>query len=531
MRRLARNAAPPAAALLLVLLIHMPLAAASDLVIADLTIEPQDPFAGSRLEFSAVIENRGDDRATAQFFVLFEIDGQFHESVAVNGGIRSEKAATVTSSWIAEAGDHVVEVFVDHPLDRVAEEDESNNSLLIEISIPWPDDVAQRIGGLKIAVGRFEDHSGSGWVNVGDGVADKLGQRLDEAGIRTVQHDEYTERMQQEGLNPFSSADAEAGARLLGADLLLTGSVEDLVTEEFSMSLGPLSLGHGAAEATVCAEIHDLSSPEPIVSLAASGRSEGTTEFSIDLGDLLASASALNLCSGGLRTDRDAYRAGESVSIGYLNPGAADWLGVQIYTTTGTFLRWLGWQYVESLGCEQWFWDQRDSFGIQVDPGVYVAKLWDGATHVATVNVQIQPGWSLFPLFEEITVGSAQFDESLVGMAIDQAVDRLVADLVASLEARAPFMTASQVLEAGEAEGAFQLTGQVAAILPDGRIAINVGDASGVVRGDFFEVVDPADLDVRGEIVIVEVRESISYAIATSSFEASIGDIVRRTEP
>ena len=84
--------------------------------------------------------------------------------------------------------------------------------------------------------------------------------------------------------------------------------------------------------------------------------------------------------------------------------------------------------------------------------------------------------------------------------------------------------------------------GQIAAILPDGRIAINLGASSGVTEGDVFEVLAVENLvfdsqtneivaydvvSVRGEIRIAEAREQVSYAVPTSSFVPIIGDIVR----
>ena len=525
------SAAIPAALFLLLFGVHS-LSASPDLAVTDFFFTPDEPVVGSRVEMTAVVENVGHDAAGSQFFVLFEIDGHFHESVAINGGLRAGRSEPITTSWVAEEGPHRIEVFVDHPLDRIHEADEGNNVFGFEIEVPSPDEIAVRVGGVRVAVGSFEDRSGSGWVNVADGVADKLGERLEAAGVQTVQRTEYTETMQREGLNPYFPADAAAGVRLLGADLLLTGAVLDVTTEDFSLSLGPFSIGHGAANAEIVADVQDVVESRPLFSVSASGRQEGTTGFGVDLDELLSLPGALSLCSGGLRTDRGMYNAGESVSIGYSNPGSADWFGVEIHTTTGSFLRWLGWHYVGTGACSQWFWDQRDSFGIQVDPGVYVAKLWDGAAHVETIHVQIQPGWSLFPLFDEVTVGGAQFDESLVGMAIDQAVDRLVVDLIRELEGPAfAAGRSADVASFGASEAASALVGSVAAILPDGRIAVNIGDVDGVARGDFFEVVDGIYGLVRGEIVVVEARDNVSYAVTTSPFEALIGDIVRSIDP
>ena len=84
--------------------------------------------------------------------------------------------------------------------------------------------------------------------------------------------------------------------------------------------------------------------------------------------------------------------------------------------------------------------------------------------------------------------------------------------------------------------------GQVASVLPDGRIAVNVGSSSGVAVGDRFEVLavdhlifNPETLAVvaydvlatKGEIRIVEVRERASYGICQGAFEPLVGDLVR----
>ena len=88
--------------------------------------------------------------------------------------------------------------------------------------------------------------------------------------------------------------------------------------------------------------------------------------------------------------------------------------------------------------------------------------------------------------------------------------------------------------------------GQIAGILPDGRIAINIGASAGVAPGDRFEVietenliVDPETLSiisydavgVQGEILIVEVRDNVSYAVKIGEFTPAIGDVVRFIGP
>jgi len=143
----------------------------------------------------------------------------------------------------------------------------------------------------------------------------------------------------------------------------------------------------------------------------------------------------------------------------------------------------------------------------------------------------------------EITVGSGQFDETIVGKATNNALDRLVSQLIAGMENAAPAVLAARGSSAARTSAAVAAhEGQVAAILSDGRIAVNIGADAGVHKGDFFQVletvslvVDPVTgeilsydvIGVKGEIVITDVRDRVSYAVPTSVFEPLIGDIVR----
>jgi hypothetical protein len=502
----------------------LPTCASPDLVVSDATFSPRNPLAGSSVELIVTVSNVGKDDASAQFFVRIEVDGGYYANLTVNGGLPAGGEKELATEWLAEEGTHEIEIAIDEPLDRIAESNEANNVARYQIAVPSID--------LRLAVGEFRDYSESGWSNVAAGVGDKLGQRLESAGVRTVRREELADTMQQEGLNPFSLSDAASGARRLGADVLLTGSVVDLTTVESSLSLGPIHLGYGTGEAELFVDLFDVLELQPVLSLSEKAYHEGATELSLGFEAFTSLPATTSVCAGGLSTDRELYHVGESVSIGYVGSGSAAWYGVEIHTTTDSFVRWLGWQYVENEACGRWFWDQKDSFGSQVEPGVYVAKVWDGTRHVATTNVQIQPGWSLFLRSDEIAVGSPGFEKSVLGVAVNKAVDRLVSEVVGALEdyvsSGAP---AARCATLAEAPGASPLEGHVAAILPDGRIAINVGNLSDVTRGDFFEVIDPMSMARRGEVVIVEVRDTVSYAVPTSSFSVEIGDLARRVEP
>jgi hypothetical protein len=519
------------AALVALVLLTGGASGAPDLVVADFVIDPAEPFPGAIVLLDATIENVGDEAAEGQFFVRFDIDGHLLDSVPINTDLRPGHTRTVTAEWVAEEGRHTVTAEVDHPFDRVHESNESNNTEIRDIFVPFPSDVASTTHGLRVAVGRFEDRSASGFVNVGNGVSDKLGERLAGAGVRVVTRTEIEETMQMQGLNPYQAEDVTAVASLLGADVLVTGSIVGINLAQSSISIGTVSIGNGVADVSIRAEGIDVATTSRLFELSAEGYHEGSTEITLDRSALTSGAGS-DTCAGGLESDRDAYYGGESITIGYANPASASWYSVEIHSSTGTFLQWLGWQYVPAGGCGQWFWDQRDSLGSRVSPSVYVAKLWDGSNFVESASFEIRPGVSLFPLVDEITVGSATFESSIVGGAVNRAVDDLLGELIPSLEDVGSHMAGSPASTVFSAEEPFEpiIEGQVAAVLPDGRIAINIGSSAGVSRGDFFDVLDD-DLSLRGEIVVVEVREHVSYAVKSTDFQPQIGDVVRQTVP
>jgi len=178
-----------------------------------------------------------------------------------------------------------------------------------------------------------------------------------------------------------------------------------------------------------------------------------------------------------------------------------------------------------------------------MNPGIYSAKIWDGIAYVAEVSFQIQPGISLsVSSVTEITVGTEEFEDTIVAAAVNNAVDNVMGGLLGALEAVSPILQEhkSSMEFGGSAIPLKQ--GQIAAILLDGRIAVNIGASSGVSQGDIFEVlnavdviIDPQSLEildyhvvgVKGEAIITEVRDLVSFAVLTSDLEPVIGDIVR----
>jgi len=512
-----------------------------DLVVQQIDVQPEGPTTGSIVSISAVIGNVGEGGADGDIFVRFTVDGR-DLNTSIISGLPPDRVGSVTTAWVATGGLHKISVEIDRPYERIEEEDETNNSASITISVPAPEIVYEGIGSLQIAVAPFADHTRSGFLTVGDGVADKIADRLSEGGAHIFRRSELEEVMQERGLDPLSSEGITEAASLLGADIVITGTVDDIDLKQASIRIAFFSLASASADVTISAVPIAVDSGEPIFTVSAEGHDEGTSGFTADIRNLLSLSTSSTPCRGGLRTDRPWYNTGEAVSIGYLNPSAPGWYSLEIHSSTGMFIRWLGWKYIDTGACGRWLWDQKDSSQTRVVPAVYVAKLWDGTSYVASTTFQVRPDGGISLSLSDITVGSGPFEETVVGAAVNQAVDRLVADLISGLEEAKITPKAAEAL----APAGGRREGQIAAILPDGRIAINIGATAGVNIGDRFEVIktenlviDPDTLSIisydavgiEGEIVIVEVHDNVSYVVRAGEFTPAIGDVVRFIEP
>jgi len=520
-----------------------------DLVVSQIEFEPLHPQAGQSVFIEATISNQGTRTEGNPFFVHFSVDGREIGVQSIVGGIPSGDSERISIEWIAVAGPHTVTVEVDPPTGRVNESNDANNIETRILNVLMSAEAEAAIGSLKVVAVPFEDLTGSGFLLVGAGVADKLIERLVGTGVRVLERSELEAIMQERALNPSLTADVATAGQLLGADLLILGSVTDLAVRSSTLRLGFLSVSGAEVDVRLSARLVNVYTSEIVSTVPAEGHDEGTTGFSLDLGGFLPLLhnNSPDICGGGLQTVRSWYSVGESIPIGYRNSGAPEWFSIEISTGIGSFVKWLGWQHIDTVDCGIWYWDQLDVAGFQMSPGVYSAKLWDGTAYVAEVSFQIRPGVSLTaPPVSEITVGTAQFEETIVGSALNFAIDDLAAGLLRALEDAAPLLaeqrTASQFAE----PSAYTIEGQIAAVLPDGRIAINVGASSGVTRGEFFEVlevvnviVDPQSLKtlsydilgIKGEIVITEVRDRVSFGVLTTDFEPAVGDIVRWLAP
>ncbi len=539
----------PLIALLIGLFVTGATHAKSDLVVIDIGLQPESPVAGETVTIAATIRNVGAHGADRAFYVRFTVDSMQVETPTVPFGLHAGHSKTVSATWRAEAGAHAIVVEVDQPFDNIDESNEGNNSLVATLAIPVSSTPATRYSTLKVAVARFDDRSGSGFINVSEGIADALVERLVERGVRVLERSELEAVMQERSLNPFLTQDLAAAGQNLGADLLVVGSVNKVNVQQSSLSLGLFSISSASVEMGISARLVNVYTTEIEKVVSAKGEEEGTTGFSIGIGEILSlyPLDANDVCLGGLRATMSRYSIGETIHIGYRNPGTAAWYTVEIDTIGGQFVKWLDWQYVTPGDCGKWLWDQRDMWNAQMSPGMYIAKLWDGDAYIATVSFQIKLGSGLtLPPIEEITVGTSQFADTIVGKAADSALNQLVSELLRGMEEVAPRITITEGARSSEEPLSLSMEGQIARILLDGRVVINLGTSSGVSKGDFFQTLDTRDLiidpatgviltydilGVKGEIVIVEVRDRIAYGIKTTDFVPLVGDVVRLSPP
>lgn len=397
----------------------------------------------------------------------------------------------------------------------------------------------------RVAVAEFNDRSGARLVNVGAGVADKLADRLAAGGARVVSRGEIEAFLQSQGLDPGSLDDLSRAARQLGVNLVVTGTVEEVVVTTSTLDLGLIHVTRSDAHAEATVSLLDVGMDEVAVQASASGDGKGPTQLSLYLGGLLSPSPSSDSCAGGLRSEREVYAEGELVSFGYANSSTSGWFGLEVCASDGTFLRWLGWRFVPRDGCKTWFWDQRDALGVPAGAGLYVARLRDGSSEGDGVTFQIRPGLVIdLPSLDLLTVGTEAFDDDVVGAAMDDMVAQLAAFLLPSILSprSSPAGALRAAEEAVETSDVRSLLGQIASVLPDGRVAISVGASHGVAAGDRFEVLaadrlafDPTTQSIvaydvsatKGHIRIVEVRERASDGICESEFEPLVGDLVR----
>jgi len=403
---------------------------------------------------------------------------------------------------------------------------------------------------LVIAVARFEDRSGSSLANVGEGVADLLTEKLVNAGYHVVERASIDTVLLERGLNPLVTGDLAQAAQILGADLLVKGSVIRVDIQEMKISLGFVSVSGAAVTTALSSRLVSVYTTEIMGAPSAEADAEGTTGFSLNIGQLISPGWRSSVCTGGLRTDKSVYYQGEIINIGYLDPSPfppGPCMGCGYYGDvtgpSGTFL--LGYKRgYPSSPCITWTLNPSPP----LLPGIYTIRLYHGVTispFISTTFTVVAggtpPAW-----MSEITVGTEQFRETIVGQAVDEALDKLVVEIGDVLQRIEPQILAQRAA-AAQPQLEAQLKGRVVDIWEDGTIVIGLGREDGVDQYDIFEVYDavvihdpntgelieviPATDTPKGEIIVSRVENRVSLASKVGSdFQVNIGDLVTRKE-
>jgi len=403
---------------------------------------------------------------------------------------------------------------------------------------------------LVLAVARFDDRSASGLANVGDGVADLLVERLVNAGYRVVERAEIDSILAERGLNPLITGDLAEAARIVGADLLLIGSVTKVDIQETTVSLGFFTVSGATVTVGVSIRAVDVYTTEIVGASSVEAQAEGQTGFSLNIGQLIGTLSSwrADVCTGGFLSDKASYVQGEIVNFGYHDPAPPNTYRVMVKDSVGTLIWFSSWAgSTPANPCVTFSWDQQDTFGNPVPPGNYTAELWLGvssmvATRSFVINAGTPPAW-----VSEITVGTEEFMGTVIGQAVDNALDNLMTE-IGGIVSRVEEQVLAERGQAGQTgPSTAGLKGRVVDIWADGTIVVDIGNVDGVSRYEIFEVysaievrdpstgelieVIPASETPKGEIIISRVEERVSLGNAIGAdFPVSIGDLVVKKE-
>jgi hypothetical protein len=115
-----------------------------DLTVTNVAFAPTEINDGDTVIFNATVENIGNDAATDDFYVRFEVDGKYIGRKSISS-LPAGSNTAITQNWIACAGSHNVTVYVDE-YDAITESNETNNKISEDLpSIRFPDLTAANI--------------------------------------------------------------------------------------------------------------------------------------------------------------------------------------------------------------------------------------------------------------------------------------------------------------------------------------------------------------------------------------------------
>lgn len=523
---------------------------APDLVVTRLEISPPNPEPGNQVEISAQVENRGYSD-TQRFYVRLYVNGDRQDYKPIAFGLDAGEDDTVTFSWTAQPGQNELKIVVDDPFNRVTELNEDNNSLTRILTVSQPA-VGPSATDLNVAVVSFEDKSNSGFANVSNGLADMLTEKLVNSGFNVLERQEIESILFERQLNPSNTSALAEASSLAGADAIVAGSVTNIDISKSRISLGFVSVTGATVRVNMTYRVISTYTGEILSADSATGKAEGQTSASFDMGALISSVSQVssNVCVGGFRTNKNVYAQGEVITVGYLDNNAPSTFTIQFYNSLGSpigppmFSNYKS--TVPSNNCVTWSWNPSPS----LTPGNYSVKLYDSwSSLITTKNFTVSSGASPPAWVNRITFGTKEFSDSIVGEAVEKALSTASADLAGTLNNSASTLLAQRGKTSGDKNGGkkpqelkcrvVSLTGTNIVIL--GGVTGNCGKDEGVKEDDIFylfsaesvkdpdtgELIEiiPKTEEPKGKVVIINIYENVCRGQLIGNFEAEEGDL------
>lgn len=527
-------------------------AGAPDLVMEDLEITPLNPEPGQQVEVSVQVLNRGSDD-TRRFYVRLYVNGERQDYKPVTFGLDAGEADTIDFTWTAQPGQNELRAVADDPFDKVAESNEDNNgeTLVVMVNRPAAGIAATN---LNIAVVRFEDKSNSGLVNLSNGLADMLTEKLANTGFNVLERRKIERILFEQQFDPSDNSDLAQASFLANADAIVVGSVNDIDISESRINLGFLSVTGATVNVNMSYRVISAYTGEILSAGSATDKAEGQTSASFDLGVVIGSVSQIstNVCTGGFRTNKKVYSPGEVITVGYLDPNPPSSFTIQFFDPAGfsigppIFSNYKSSTF--SSSCVTWSWNPSS----YLTPGNYTLKLYDSwDNQISATNFTIAAGTDPPAWVDQITVGTKEFSDSVVGEAVEKTMSTVSAKLAGTLNDSASTLVAQKGDISGDGNGGkkkqeltcrvISLAGSNSNIVILGGITGNCGRGEGVKIDDIFHIysaeavtdpdsgelveVIPETEDPKGKIVILKVFDMVCRGKIMGSFEVNVGDM------
>ncbi len=529
----------------------------ADLVVREISFSSTNPTAGENVTVSATILNQGPGDAS-RFYVRLYVDGVRKHYRQIPFGLDSGETDTVEFSWTAVSGQHEIKVVADEPFDKVSEYNEQNNAYRQSISVLSGSSVSGA-SELKVAVASFTDKSNSGFANVSNGVADLVVQNLVNSGFQTLERQQLESVLLEQQFNPVNTSQLAQATRIAGADALVAGSVTNIDVNKTMLNLGFLSVTGVTVTVDLSYRVISAYTSQILGAQSVTAKAEGETDASFRIGTMLNSLSQVsqNVCGGGLRTSKNVYYQGEVITVGYLDPFPPSSLTIQFSNASGPIGPSLFSNFKTTSGgnrCATWSWNPSGT----LPPGTYSVDLysWPPSSPIASKGFQVSGGVAPPNWVGQVTFGTQQFQDSIVGDAVEKALTKMSTSLVNTLNNSTPTLLnqreqytqpqPSEQPEEQEPEQGQPLQCRIVSMESDDKVILagierECGKNAGIQEDDIFyiypasEVIDPSTGNVieiipktdqpSGKIIILNVYDKISRAQLIGSFNINVGDL------